>query len=91
MNPKEYQRLIHDWFELSYGNYLILQRSLLQSMPDEWQKDFVRLLDEFGDIYDNLPDLPPDYLVRGKSYGGKFIRDPYSNYERGRRFVDPPK
>lgn len=37
---------IHTWFGLSYSNYLVLHRTLLQSMPEEWQRDFVEKLDE---------------------------------------------
>ncbi|TDD97618.1 hypothetical protein [Actinomadura rubrisoli] len=37
---------VHAWFSLSYSNYAVLPRTLLQSMPDEWQKRFVELLEE---------------------------------------------
>lgn len=37
---------IHEWFGLSYSNYLVLPRTLLQSMPTEWQERFVACLDE---------------------------------------------
>lgn len=37
---------VHTWFGLSYSNYAVLPRTLLQSMPDEWQKRFVALLEE---------------------------------------------
>jgi hypothetical protein len=37
---------VHTWFGLTYSNYLVLHRSLLQSMPNEWQVEFVRLLDQ---------------------------------------------
>ena len=37
---------IHEWFELSYSNYLVVQRVILQSMSLEWQKRFVKCLDE---------------------------------------------
>lgn len=42
---------IHTWFELSYSNYLVLNRTLLQSMPDGWQARFVALLDEMHDAF----------------------------------------
>jgi hypothetical protein len=37
---------IHTWFGLTYSNYLVLPRTLLQSMPDLWQAKFVALLEE---------------------------------------------
>jgi hypothetical protein len=45
---------IHLWFGLSYANYLVLPRSVLQSMPDEWQKQFVLLLNEAQETFDHL-------------------------------------
>ena len=46
----ETQEPIHEFFELSYAHYLVLPRSLLQSMPVEWQKRFVECLDRFRPI-----------------------------------------
>lgn len=40
---------IHNWFGLSYANYLVLLRSILQSMDAEWQKKLVNLLNELED------------------------------------------
>jgi hypothetical protein len=37
---------IHTWFSLTYSNYLVLPRTLLQSMPLEWQHRFVAQLHE---------------------------------------------
>lgn len=45
---------IHAWFELTYANYLVLPRSVLQSMPDEWQHRFVGCLEEMGKAYGYL-------------------------------------
>lgn len=42
---------IHTWFGLSYSNYLVLHRSLLQSMPEEWQHRFVRMLGELSEAF----------------------------------------
>lgn len=53
---------IHLWFSLSYSNYLVLARSVLQSMPQEWQARFVVLLEEMNDSYGHL-DWPA-YEVR---------------------------
>lgn len=36
---------IHEFFSLSYSNYLVLPRSVLQSMDEEWQRAFVELIE----------------------------------------------
>jgi hypothetical protein len=46
---------IHRHFSLSYANYLVLPRTLLQSMPDEWQARFVGLLDDLNDAFQHVP------------------------------------
>lgn len=53
---------VHEWFGLTYANYLVLNRSLLQSMPQEWQARFVAALDELREAYDHLDQ--PTYDVR---------------------------
>lgn len=52
---------VHTFFGLTYANYLILHRTILQSMPLEWQERFTDLLQEmeseFGEgLRDKLPD-----------------------------------
>ncbi len=53
---------IHKHFGLSYANYLVLPRTLLQSMPDEWQARFVALLDEMDTAFAHVPKAD-DYKV----------------------------
>lgn len=79
--------LVHEWFDLSYSNYLVLPRSVMQSMPIEWQRRMVACLQEIGDASVHLEDMPPAYRVQATTFGGKFMRDPYADYERGRRRV----
>lgn len=45
---------IHEWFSLSYCNYLVLPRTLMQSMPTEWQERMVACLNEMQDAYSHL-------------------------------------
>jgi hypothetical protein len=80
---------VHSWFELSYSNYLCLPRSVLQSMPEEWQRRFVACLEEMDAMTTSagLEDLPASYKVIAQDEDGKFARDPYAEYERGRRNV----
>lgn len=77
---------IHRWFQLSYSSYLVLPRSILQSMPVEWQRRFVECIHEMEEA------APEDaqgvtYTVNLRNEAGRFVRDPYSSYERGRRRV----
>ncbi|MFD3638253.1 hypothetical protein [Streptomyces griseus] len=45
---------IHGWFSLSYSNYLVLHRSLMQSMPADWQERMVSCLNELRDAYSHI-------------------------------------
>lgn len=40
------QEAVHMYFELTYANYLVIPRSILQSMPDDWQYKFIKLVEE---------------------------------------------
>lgn len=77
---------INLFFGLSYASYLVLPRSILQSMPTKWQKDFVALLDELEDTCAKYGIETPDYTVHARK-NGKFIKDKYSRYFRGARNV----
>ncbi len=86
---------IHNFFELSYAQYLTVPRSVLQSMPDEWQERFVGLLGELDEWIDWLPE-GTQYRTRlhvvnpeseGEDYWGEVLDDPLMDYERGRRRV----
>lgn len=70
---------IHLWFELSYCSYLVLPRLMLQSMPEDWQNKLVALLREAEEIVET-----PEYTVLRRDERGKFIKDPWSNYRRGK-------
>lgn len=74
---------MHLWFGLSYSAYLVLHRTLIQSMPDEWQARLVALLDEAQETIDTS-ELPIEFNVRATRHG-KYIADHWRDYERGRR------
>lgn len=79
---------IHEYFGLSYASYQVCPRSVLQSMPIKWQRKFVSLLDEI----DNKGYICPTeghYEVMVRDNMGRYIHDPYQDYERGRRIVKP--
>ncbi|WP_409174389.1 hypothetical protein [Brevibacillus fortis] len=97
-NELKRERDIHEWFELTYSQYLTIPRSVLQSMPVTWQKKFVVLLDELDETQ-WLSLLPKDtcYRVelrqtkdsldgRGWKWGSK-VSDPLADYQRGRRNI----
>jgi hypothetical protein len=77
---------IHVFFGLTYSSYLVLPRSILQSMPIKWQKKFVDMLVDLEAATCNITDMPSHYTVLAKD-GNKFTKDPYRDYERGRRRV----
>ena len=92
MNPNnEPQPGIHDWFELSYAQYLTVPRAVLQSMPDVWQYRFVRCLQELDEAIDWRPSaaryrVTLYELHEGGGWGNE-IEDPFADYERGRRRI----
>ena len=80
---------IHNWFGLTYANYLVLPRSILQSMDAEWQKKMVNLLNDLEDKMreEYLQDMP-DYSVNAKDSNGKYIKDPYRYYWRNNQRIN---
>lgn len=76
---------IHGWFELTYSSYLVLPRSLLQSMPQEWQAKLVTLLEDLEQSFDTS-EFVSEYQVTARR-GGKYVEDPLRHYERGRRRI----
>lgn len=74
---------IHLWFNLTYANYLCLPRSVLQSMPQEWQARFCEMLDEMREMYGHL-DWPSYRVSAVDRETGRFISDPIPHYNRGR-------
>jgi len=75
---------IHEWFGLSYSNYLVLPRSVLQSAPIELQERIVACLKELVGAFGEDPF--GEYRVR-RMEGGRFVRDAFADYERGRRKI----
>jgi hypothetical protein len=51
---------IGTWFSLSYSNFLVLHRVLLETMPRWWQLDFVNRLEQLHTAYSHL-DHPEGY------------------------------
>lgn len=76
---------IHTWFELTYASYLTINRSLLQSMPMEWQYKFTALLSQLREEFIDVDE--PRYTIAARDRNGRFIKDPIPHYNRGRTFV----
>lgn len=82
----ESDEAVHDWFGLSYCSYLVLPRSVLQSMSPEWQRQFISLIQEIQETLD-VSDMP-SYTVNARDENNKFIHDPFQDYQRGRRKIE---
>lgn len=62
---------VHTWFGLTYANYQVLHRTLMQSMPVGWQERMVACLEELREAYSQL-EWPDGYIVlpgREHEYG----------------------
>lgn len=80
---------IHAWFGLTYSNYLVLHRAVLQSMPDDWQARFVGMLDELRETCDRAKlECPNDFRVHVVDARGRFIRDPIPHYRRAPNLLE---
>lgn len=72
---------VHEWFSLSYSNYLVLPRSLMQAMPIEWQERMVKCLNQMRDATRHL-NVNDNYTVHLRNEQRRFVSDPYSRYRR---------
>lgn len=61
------------WFGASHSAWLTLPRSLMHSMPDDWQKQMAGLLDQWDAAW-NTAHLPAPYVSARD--GAKFTRWP---------------
>jgi hypothetical protein len=69
-----------NWFGLTYSSYLVIPRTLLCGMPEEWQKKFAALLDEMRDeVYDS-ERIADRYTVKLRNERGRFVSDSLANY-----------
>ena len=81
---KKHKRIVHDWFELTYAQYLVIPRTVLHSMPEKWQEQFVKLLDELDGTFDWRRN---GCWVKFKNRKGRFMTDNLGDYQRGRRIL----
>lgn len=64
--PADDDEAVHGWFGLTYSNYLVLPRTLMQSMPGLWQGRMVRLLEEIRDAYAHIPQADSYHVQAGR-------------------------
>ena len=69
---------IHYWFGLSYASYLVLPRSVMESMPIDWQERMVSLLNEINDARSEF--LGGNYAVNLRRCDGRIVKDPLADY-----------
>jgi hypothetical protein len=72
-------RSVHNWFELTYAQYLTIPRSILEAMPVEWQQRMVACLEELDATFDWRPK-EGRYWVQLKNGQGKYWHDPLMQY-----------
>lgn len=90
-DPVETNEPIHEWFGLSYANYLVLPRTVLQSMPVDWQRRMVGLLDECNEaIREAGLEMPRGYRVTPTDAGGRFAKEPLPHYRRAGNVLSGP-
>ncbi len=76
---------IHEFFGLSYDNFIVLHRSIAQSMPVKWQTDMVLLLEEANDALNEIGfEGAASYTLHARNEQGRFTPDPVPHYRRGR-------
>lgn len=85
---------IHSFFGLSYSSYLILPRVALQSMPAEWQRKFVEMVEQIPEHLPDLPEMEPaSYKVLHLDANGKFTKNKFPGYRHNnlRSINDTPE
>jgi hypothetical protein len=87
---------VHAHFGLSYANYLVLPRTLMQSMPVGWQERMVAVLDELDDAFRHVPQAEAykvEAATESEGFEGEVSLvpavDPVPHYNRGRTYVAP--
>ena len=89
-DPQFDNEAIHGWFGLTYAAYLVIPRSVLQSLPGPLQRQLVDALDAI-EAHISPADAPVDldthYTVHLRDYRNRFVGDPLRDYDRGRRRV----
>jgi hypothetical protein len=62
------------WFGLSRASFLVLPRVLMHEMPDDWQRQMAKLLNEHDEAFPCQPDIGS--TVRATNLAGKLVPMP---------------
>ncbi len=73
---------MHEWFGLTYAQFLTIPRLVIESMSYEWQCEVKKLLEEMDETFDWRP-TDGRYWVRLKDDKGKFSEAPLDDYRYG--------
>jgi len=76
---------LHLWFGLSYAAWLTLPRVMMRSMPDDWQRDMARLLNEWDQVWQGEPaQILAETRVQRVGERGRLVAWPewVKNYRR---------
>lgn len=58
---REGYELLWGWFGLSYASFITIPRVLAHEMPDKWQRQMAKLLEEYDETW-NGEELPSPYV-----------------------------
>lgn len=78
---------VHEAFGLTRASYFVIPRLILEAMSEEWQAQFVALVEQAHERYEF--DVRP-YEVRMRGDRGRFVEDPLADYRHGHVPARPP-
>ena len=73
---------LHEWFGLSYAQFLTVPRLVMENMPLAWQENMKELLEQLDETFDWRPE-EGRYWVRLKKGDGRFTNAPLMDYRHG--------
>lgn len=76
---------VWNFFGLTRASYLVLPRVALQSMDEQWQRDFVKMINQISDQLPEFLEMDPySYAVNPKDERGRFCSSKFPHYRRGK-------
>lgn len=76
---------LHGWFGLSYASFLVLPRSFMNEMPDEWQGKMAELLEEYDRTFGCVDEIDSVFVNARKWNRITKIPEWITNYRRPNR------
>ena len=74
---------VHNFFGLTYATHLVWPRSVMQSMPNDWQRRFSELAKELEEAVEEAGlnmEPPGGYALTPRGGDGKFISHRLEHY-----------